>query len=120
LRGELGRPRASLAPSAEAALLVYGWPGNVRELRNVIERAMIITASDEIGADDLGLPIEPREAEAGPAGGDVAEPLRLEDVEKRHIIQVLHRVGGSKTRAASMLGVSRSTLWEKAKRYGIV
>jgi two-component system response regulator HydG len=120
LRGELGRPRASLAPSAEAALLAYGWPGNVRELRNVIERAMIITASDEIGADDLGLPIEPREAEAGPAGGDVAEPLRLEDVEKRHIIQVLHRVGGSKTRAASMLGVSRSTLWEKAKRYGIV
>ena len=46
LRGELGRPRASLAPSAEAALLAYDWPGNVRELRNVIERAMIITASD--------------------------------------------------------------------------
>jgi two-component system response regulator HydG len=120
LRGELGRPRAFLSPSAEASLLAYSWPGNVRELRNVVERSMIITPSDEIGAEDLGLPIEPGEAQTRAAAEDGAEPLRLEDVEKRHIIQVLQRVGGSKTRAASMLGVSRSTLWEKAKRYGIV
>ncbi len=57
LRSELGRPRASLAPSAEAALLGYGWPGNVRELRNVIERAMIVAPADAITAEDLGLPI---------------------------------------------------------------
>jgi two-component system, NtrC family, response regulator AlgB len=120
LRGELGRPRASLAPSAEAALLAYRWPGNVRELRNVIERAMIITASDQIGAEDLGLPIEPGDAQVPADAAEGDEPLRLEDVEKRHIIRVLQRVGGSKTRAAAMLGVSRSTLWEKAKRYGIV
>jgi DNA-binding protein Fis len=46
--------------------------------------------------------------------------MRLDEVEKRHIVRVLQQVGGSRTRAASMLGVSRSTLWEKAKRYGIV
>jgi two-component system, NtrC family, response regulator AtoC len=120
LRGELGRPRATLARSAETALLAYRWPGNVRELRNVIERAMIIAPSEEIGADELGLPIEPLADEVRPPTGDDGEALRLEDVEKRHIVLVLQRVGGSKTRAASMLGVSRSTLWEKAKRYGIV
>jgi two-component system response regulator HydG len=118
LRVELGRPRATLAPSAESALLAYGWPGNVRELRNVVERAMIVATSDEITGEDLGLPIE-TPPEAAPAGDD-DEPTRLEDVEKRHIIRVLQRVGGSRTRAASLLGVSRSTLWEKAKRYGIV
>ena len=47
-------------------------------------------------------------------------PVRLEDLEREHIARVLRQVGGSKTRAASLLGISRSTLWEKAKRYGIV
>jgi transcriptional regulator with PAS, ATPase and Fis domain len=120
-RGELGRPRASFAPAAEAALLAYGWPGNVRELRNVVERAMIVAESDAIGRSDLGLPSDVAKT-AGPVDGGQdgdAQPLRLEDVEKRHIIRVLERVGGSKTRAATMLGVSRSTLWEKTKRYGI-
>jgi DNA-binding NtrC family response regulator len=115
-RAELGRPRASFTPSAAAALAEYKWPGNVRELRNVVERAMIVAESDAIGKSDLGLLLDP--AGQPPAdGGDAA--MSLEGVERRHIAHVLERVGGSKTRAASMLGVSRSTLWEKLKRYGI-
>jgi len=120
LRTELGRPRAALAPSAEAALLAYRWPGNVRELRNVIERAMIVATSDEIEGEDLGLPIEPPADGLGNEAGADTGSMRLEEVEKRHIVRVLQQVNGSRTRAASMLGVSRSTLWEKAKRYGIV
>jgi DNA-binding NtrC family response regulator len=123
-RAELGRPRASFSPEAEASLTAHGWPGNVRELRNVVERAMIVSAREAIGPKDLGLP--PPQS-AGPPGATAAqpqpqaedEPTRLDDVEKNHIVRVLARAGGSKTRAASMLGVSRSTLWEKLKRYGI-
>jgi DNA-binding NtrC family response regulator len=129
LRTELGRPRAALAASAEAALLAYRWPGNVRELRNVIERAMIVATSDQIGGEDLALPIEVPSDAAGGTGaesgagtetGAGTASMRLEDVERRHIVRVLQQVNGSRTRAASLLGVSRSTLWEKAKRYGIV
>jgi DNA-binding NtrC family response regulator len=115
-RAELGRPRASLTPSAAATLEEYKWPGNVRELRNVVERAMIVAEADAIGKSDLGLPFDvgaPSPAEGGEA------PLTLEDMEKRHITHVLERAGRSKTRAAAMLGVSRSTLWEKLKRYAI-
>jgi DNA-binding NtrC family response regulator len=119
-RVELGRPSAHFSPLAEAALLAYSWPGNVRELRNVVERAMIVAETDTIGRGDLGLPVTSEPAEEGrePQPGD-AEALRLDDVEQRHIRRVLTLAGGSKTRAAAMLGVSRSTLWEKAKKYEI-
>jgi len=122
-RVELGRPSVTLSSAAEAALLAYPWPGNVRELRNAIERGVIISDSDSIGRSDLGLPFG---VEEGPAGGGPEQrssesetSLRLEDVERRHIVHVLQQTGGSKTRAAAMLGVSRSTLWEKTKRYQI-
>ncbi len=115
-RAELGRPRALFTPSAAACLPEYRWPGNVRELRNVVERAMIIAESDAIGKSDLALPFDG--AESPPADGDAA-PLSLEEMERRHVAHVLERAGGSKTRAAAMLGVSRSTLWEKLKRYSI-
>jgi DNA-binding NtrC family response regulator len=50
---------------------------------------------------------------------DSAASMRLDDLERRHIIQILQRAGGSRTRAAEILGISRSTLWDKGKRYGI-
>jgi transcriptional regulator with PAS, ATPase and Fis domain len=119
-RVELGRPGVALSQAAEAALLAYPWPGNVRELRNVIERALIISDSDTIGRAELGLPLgvedEPSDGAAESPGSE--KPMRLEDVEKRHILRVLEQTG-SKTQAAAVLGVSRSTLWEKMKRYRI-
>ncbi|HTQ41693.1 MAG TPA: sigma-54 dependent transcriptional regulator [Polyangiaceae bacterium] len=117
-RAELSRPHVRLAAEAEALLEGYAWPGNVRELRNVIERAVILAATDAIGPADLDLPVdasEPPDSAPPPQG-----PVRLEDLEREHIARVLRQVGGSKTRAASLLGISRSTLWEKAKRYGII
>jgi DNA-binding NtrC family response regulator len=116
-RGELGRPKATFSPSALAALPEYDWPGNVRELRNVVERAMIICDTGEIGRSELALPQQTKKVEGTPTNG--AEPLTLEEVERRHVVHVLESAGGSKTRAAALLGVSRSTLWEKLKRYGI-
>jgi DNA-binding NtrC family response regulator len=117
-RAELRRPRASFTPGAEASLPAHTWPGNVRELRNVIERAMIVAESDAIGRTDLGLPLDEASPDTG-AGDPGGDDLTLEGMEKRHIARVLERAGGSKTRAAGMLGVSRSTLWEKTKRFGL-
>jgi DNA-binding NtrC family response regulator len=115
-RAEFRRPTVTLTPAAREALLAYHWPGNVRELKNVIERATMLTATGSIGPDDLDLPVVAAPVVLS-ASGD--EPLRLEDVERAHIAKVIKQVGGSRTRAAAVLGISRSTLWEKGKRYGL-
>jgi transcriptional regulator with PAS, ATPase and Fis domain len=114
-RAEFRRPGVTLSDAAREALLAYHWPGNVRELKNVIERATMLSASGSIGPDDLDLPVPPPSVVS--AAGD--DPLRLEDLERVHIARVLKQVGGSRTRAAAVLGISRSTLWEKGKRYGL-
>ena len=118
-RAEFQRPKITLSDAAREVLLGYHWPGNVRELRNVIERATMLTESNTIGADDLGLPVDPSTLRAAVAEGGELDAVRLEDVERLHIIRILAKAAGSRTRAATMLGISRSTLWEKGKRYGL-
>jgi NtrC-family two-component system response regulator AlgB len=112
-RREFKRPGLHLTDEAAAVLAKYDWPGNVRELRNVIERAAMLTRHDEVGPSDLDLPF--RLASSEP----VDASMTLDDVERQHIARVLKSVE-SRTRAAEILGISRSTLWEKGKRYGLM
>jgi transcriptional regulator with PAS, ATPase and Fis domain len=118
---EFRTKRASFSSDARAALLAHAWPGNVRELRNAVERAVMLADSGDIQPVDLGLTPPPRSAAlaapAPQAGADDA--LRLDEVERRHIVRVLESAQGSRTKAAELLGISRSTLWEKGKRYGL-
>ncbi|HEY2517070.1 MAG TPA: sigma-54 dependent transcriptional regulator [Polyangiaceae bacterium] len=123
-RAEFARPRVALGAAAKDALVAYAWPGNVRELKNVIERATMLARSDAIDPDDLALPGSAAPSSLAPSlaadeadGGD--EALTLDATEKRQIVRVLEKVGGSRTRAATLLGISRSTLWEKGKRHGL-
>jgi NtrC-family two-component system response regulator AlgB len=109
------RAHVTLAPEARAVIAAYHWPGNVRELVNTLERAVVLSRGDTISAEDLPdrllapPPVGARPAEAG---------LSLEDVERRHIVQVL---GESATleEAAARLGINVTTLWRRRKRYGI-
>jgi DNA-binding NtrC family response regulator len=112
-RAEFGRPGVRFSPYAKEMMLAYAWPGNVRELRNVVERATMLVVGDEIGAIDLDLPL-PAKFDASRTGG-----ASLEDFERVHIAHVLEGAGGSRTKAAALLGISRSTLWDKLKRYGM-
>ncbi len=129
---EFTRPAMHLTPAAEEVLVNHRWPGNVRELRNVVERAVMVTVGDEISADVLGVSSAPLRV-ASPVGtpGDptprsesriaLAEASRAatEQLERQRILDVLSEVQGSRSRAALALGVSRSTLYEKLKRYRI-
>ncbi len=102
---------ARLSPEALAALLAYPWPGNIRELRNALWRASILADGALIRAVHLGLP-------AGP--GDVSAPegaLSLAEAERRAIGRALRETAGNRTRAAALLGVARSTLLAKLRRY---
>lgn len=108
----LGRKVRGLTPEALAILQRYHWPGNVRELRNVIERAMILARGEEIRPEHL--PKEIR-TPTSPEEGLVS----LAEVEAAHIRRVLEACQGNLKQAAQILGIARSTLYEKLARYGL-
>lgn len=112
-----GRPAQRLTPQAEATALAHPWPGNVRELRNRIERAVALATGPWIGADDL-FP----EAAVDDFGEGPNWPLLTavrEESERAHILATLQRANGQLGKAADLLGVGRTTLWEKMRRLGI-
>ena len=99
--------------AAQEALQHYPWPGNVRELRNVIERAVLLSTGDTIGAENLPLHLAP--APPQPKVGDL---VSLETIEEMHIRQVLAATK-SLEEAARILGMDPVTLWRRRKKYGI-
>lgn len=99
-------------PAARAMLARYGFPGNIRELENIVARAVAIADGVEIQTGDLPpfLAVE--------KNCSTAELESLEEMERAHITNVLHSVGGHRGRAAAILGITRSTLWRKIHKYG--
>ncbi len=122
LANDLGRRGLRLSEGAERALTTYSWPGNVRELRNVLERAALLCGRDVLEASDLRFEsagaLQPKGEAAAAAEGDASQ-LTLEGLERVHIERVLRELGGRVTEAAQRLGIPRSTLYQKIKRYGI-
>ena len=111
-----GRPGAMLSPETRRALAAYSWPGNVRELRHALERALIYSSGDLIEPECF--PDTVRAAAAG-----VPHPLAglrsLEDLEREAIAATLEATRYKISKAAEILGISRKTLLEKRKRYGL-
>jgi DNA-binding NtrC family response regulator len=110
-------PGCPSACSAEVLdrLLSAPWPGNVREMRNVVERAMILAR----GATQLGVEHLPADLRKGAGGDKRHQPQALAEVERGHIEKTLKFHGGNRTRAALELGISRATLINKIKVYGL-
>jgi DNA-binding NtrC family response regulator len=112
---QIGAPPVALDPAARRAAEAFAWPGNVRELRNRLERAIALSPDGRIGPEDL-FPDAPAPASAS-AGASLAEAR--EAAERAQITRVLDATGGNQQDAARRLGISRTTLWEKLKRYGL-
>jgi DNA-binding NtrC family response regulator len=113
---DLGRRGLRLSPEAERRLGRYAWPGNVRELRNVLERALLLCGRDVVEADDLRFEGPGVTVEEGAVPGG---PLTLEELERQHIAGVLESLGGRVAEASQRLGIPRSTLYQKIKKYGL-
>ncbi len=119
---ETGRRLQGFEQNAVDAMKAYRWPGNVRELRNVVERAVVLARSDFIGMEDLNLSKLATASDTDPLSVNEAigyEPLTLAEVEKRHIRSALIANKWNKSRTASTLGIERSTLDRKIRRYGL-
>jgi two-component system response regulator HydG len=113
----LGGPQRSVSDEAMLRLSRYSWPGNVRELRNVIERMVVLSENDVLDVGDL--PKEITESSESPSVSVRTGGVSLKDAEKDAILAALAECRGNKKLAASKLKISRSTLYEKIKEYGL-
>jgi two-component system response regulator HydG len=97
-------------------LMAYDWPGNVRQLENAVERAIISSHEGVLSERDFAFLARPPATEAdAPAFGS----MTLEEIERRAIAATLQRTQGNVKEASAVLGIDRSTLYEKLKRYEI-
>jgi len=103
---------SKLHPECGAVFDQYGCPGNIRELRNALERALLMSPSQEITPD--ALPPSWLMSRASQA-----KMPSLEEIERNYISEVLRQTRGKKVKAAKILGISRKTLLEKRKKYGL-
>jgi Nif-specific regulatory protein len=108
------RPARRFVPEAERILLRHSWPGNVRELVHVVERAVLACPQPEVRPEDL-----PAGALGSPQSllaAAVEKDWTLRELTDAYIAETLRRAGGNRTLAASRLGVSRKSLWERGRR----
>ena len=128
-----GRSIRGFTPAALAKLTGYDWPGNVRELQNTIERSVVLCLGEMVDASDISLsglghfaevsaprPVAVSSVPSAASGaGEGGAEVSLEALEQRHILGVLERTNWNKSQAAQILGIERSTLDRKLKRYRV-
>ncbi len=125
LAPNIGTSNAGLSREARDALLVHSWPGNIRELQNAIERALIMSDGGLITAAQLGItsrPTRPAHVKSDDTGAQVDAPATadsLPEMEKRMVLHALEQAKGNKSRAAKLLGLTRSQLYTRLTRYGL-
>jgi len=108
---ETNKPLDRFTREAMDEMMLYEWPGNVRELENAVERAVVVSKTRHILAEDL--PIFKPEYRISPLNNS------LKEIEKTHIIQILDENQWNISKAAKILGIDRSTLYNKINRYKI-
>ncbi len=116
MRAKHGKPKSRFSENVKLLLQGHKWPGNVRELRTAVERAVICGNGELLEVEDF-----PAEVRMASNKGEQESRLRsLEDIEREAIVQTLEVMGQQIGRSAEILGISRKTLLEKRKKYGLV
>jgi len=103
-------------PQAMDRMLKYEWPGNIRELMNVVERAVVLSRSQYLDEHNLSLMEKPEFYSKEVVPGNTS----LEEVEKATVLKTLEATGGNKSEAARRLGITRRTLHQKLRKYGMM
>lgn len=118
-----GMPPASFDEEACERLVQYDWPGNIRELRNAVESSLLMAGGSMITAQDLppeiGVCAQPAAAAPAPIAAAVEKPCSLVAAEAESIRAALKLSAGNLTRAAASLGIAKSTLYEKIRKYDL-
>lgn len=114
---ETGKNILGLVPEAMEKLMAYSWPGNVRELRNAVEYAFVLCPGMHIHVEHL--PPKIISTDFGYTDNLPLIQQKTTDRARHELIQALRQAGGNQSKAASILGVSRVTIWKRLKKYGI-
>jgi two-component system response regulator AtoC len=128
---EFSKPVPKVSTEALQAIIDYDWPGNIRELRNFIERTILLECNDSVlqlqhlkfRATPFGSKSAGKEQGKGEgqqiSGGKIGTRVPLEEIEREHIAGVMRETGGNKNQCAQILGIDRTTLYNKLKKYEI-
>lgn len=116
---KMGIPEKKISDSSFALLQRYEWPGNVRELRNVMKKTVLLSEEDTIWIEQLPINFKMDTATGKEWGIYQKKLVPLQEIEKDYIIHVLHSVNNNKKRAAEILGIDRTSLYNKINRYRI-
>lgn len=115
---ELDKDLIGFDAAASSMLQKYEWPGNLRQLKNIVKRATLLAKGDFISPNELGEEIsEKKETDSTPL--IFGSSLNKEETEKQLIINALKQTGNNKSKAATLLGIDRKTLYNKLKHYDI-
>jgi transcriptional regulator with PAS, ATPase and Fis domain len=114
---QFGKVKHQLHPDAMQVMMNYAWPGNVRELVNVLERAQILAEDNMITIDDLPENMIVRPTTPTPSYVSEENSLRLDVMERLHVLKVLDQSKHNKVHAAKALGVSRRSLYRLIEKY---
>ena len=118
-----GKGKKKIAPEALDILASYEWPGNVRELENIIERVVVLSSSDSVGADDIPSFLKSSSQveliKRGVLNGRVSFEDAEREFEKDILLDALKKANFVQTKAADLLGISRRILKYKMDKYGI-
>jgi len=123
LATEIGRPSLTISRDAVDRLLSHTWPGNIRELENTLKRAAVLCTSNQLDTGDI-IFVASDERAPGQPSGPSRTSLRikgnlLDNTQRELIVKALEENGWNYTRTANDLGIGRTTLWRKIKRYDL-
>jgi transcriptional regulator with GAF, ATPase, and Fis domain len=119
LAPEVGSRANAIDERAIQRLMEYHWPGNVRELENVIERSLVLSSGDVLGAEDIRLETHARTRPALNSAGFLPEGMSLDEYEQQLIREALKRANGNKSQAARLLGLTRNALRYRLSQMGL-
>ena len=109
---ELSKDIKGFDQDVKKAFMAYSWPGNIRELRSVVRRASVLAQEDWITLKDMSLPVDVKPSDDYKLG--------MERTEREAIVKALETTGNDRKAAARLLGMGRSTLYLKLRKYGLI
>lgn len=115
---ELGKDLIGFDAKASKILQEYQWPGNLRQLKNIVKRATLLASGEFITPLELGEELNEKQSD-NQNQVIIGSSLNKEETEKQLIINALKQTGNNKSKAATLLGIDRKTLYNKLKHYDI-